>query len=240
MEISRERESSRERGRAWHRRVTATTPMEISRERERERGRSRGREGGRVEMAYPAEAAPNPSTRDPARGREGGRVEMAYPAETTANPSTRDPARGRARETLARGATRANAPASELPRVGSLATERRPKWPYEPGLVERWVLQQARQAPTPTQVTKQHAPSDFCIPWVLHAHIQVTKQVDTDCRTTAGAPASLVRSCRVIRLLSSCPRETQPALANNCCLCKTASNLGECAGRDRTHGRDNA
>ncbi|AQK41537.1 SnRNP core Sm protein Sm-X5-like protein [Zea mays] len=104
-------------------------------------------------MAYPAEAAPNPSTRDPARGREGGRVEMAYPAETTANPSTRDPARGRARETLARGAARANAPASELPRVGSLATERRPKWPYEPGLVERWVLQQARQAPTPTQLS---------------------------------------------------------------------------------------
>jgi hypothetical protein len=84
-----------------------------------------------VEMAYPAEAAPNPSTRDPARGREGGRVEMAYPTETTANPSTRDPARGRARETLARGAARANAAASELPRVGSLATERRPKWPYE-------------------------------------------------------------------------------------------------------------
>jgi hypothetical protein len=40
-------------------------------------------------MAYPAEAAPNPSTRDPARGREGGRVEMAYPAEAAANPSTR-------------------------------------------------------------------------------------------------------------------------------------------------------
>jgi hypothetical protein len=140
-------------------------------------------------MAYPAEAAPNPSTRDPARGREGGRVEMAYPAETTANPSTRDPARGRARETLARGAARANAPASELPRVGSLATERRPKWPYEPGLVERWVLQQARQAPTPTQVTKQHAPSDFCIPWVLHAHIQVTKQVV--CKPTWVAARSI-------------------------------------------------
>jgi hypothetical protein len=48
-------------------------------------------------MAYPAEAAPNPSTRDLTRGREGGRVEMAYPAEAAANPSTRDPARGRAR-----------------------------------------------------------------------------------------------------------------------------------------------
>jgi hypothetical protein len=150
------------------------TPMEIS--RERERGRSRGREGGRVEMAYPAEAAPNPSTRDPARGREGGRVEMAYPVETAANPSTRDPARGRARETLARGAARANAAASEVSHVWSQAAERRPNWPYEPGLIESWILHQASQAPTPTQVTKQHAPSDFCIPWVLHAHIQVTKR----------------------------------------------------------------
>jgi hypothetical protein len=76
-------------GRARHKQVMATTPMEISRERERERGRSRGREGGRVEMAYPTEAAPNPSTRDPARGREGGRVEMAYPAETTAKTLAR-------------------------------------------------------------------------------------------------------------------------------------------------------
>jgi hypothetical protein len=37
---------------------------------------------------------------------------MAYPAEAAANPSMRDPARGRAQQTLARGAARANAAAS--------------------------------------------------------------------------------------------------------------------------------
>jgi hypothetical protein len=152
-------------------------------------------------MAYPAEAAPNPSTRDPARGREGGRVEMVYPAETTTNPSTRDPARGRARETLAWGAARANAAASELPRVGSLATERCPKWSYESGLVERWILHQARQAPTPTHVTKQHAPSDFCIPWVLHAHIQVTKRTDTSRPNAGRRNRVLWRHTSVVQLL---------------------------------------
>jgi hypothetical protein len=62
--------------------------------------------------------------------------------------------------------------------VWSQAPERHPNWPYEPGLVESGVLHQLSLALTPTQVTKQHGPSDFCMPWILHAHIQVTKRTD--------------------------------------------------------------
>jgi hypothetical protein len=58
----------------------------------------------------------------------------------------------------------------------SLDPERRGKWPYVPGLAEAGVLHSPGLAQISVQVTKQHGPELFCIPWAMHTHTQGTKQ----------------------------------------------------------------
>jgi hypothetical protein len=64
----------------------------------------------------------------------------------------------------------------------SLDPERRGKWPYVPGLAEAGVLHSPGLAQISVQVTKQHGPELFCIPWAMHTHTQGTKQTERDAR----------------------------------------------------------
>jgi hypothetical protein len=97
------------------------------------------------------------------------------------------------RQTLARGGSSAlRSPLRERMRGGasavnerSLDPERRRKWPYVPGLAEAGVLHSPGLAQISVQVTKQHGPELFCIPWAMHAHTQGTKQTDNKARCQA-------------------------------------------------------
>jgi hypothetical protein len=91
------------------------------------------------------------------------------------------------RQTLARGGSSAlRSPLRERMRGASavnersLDPERRGKWPYVPGLAEAGVLHSPGLAQISVQVTKQHGPELFCIPWAIHAHTQGTKQTEYD------------------------------------------------------------
>jgi hypothetical protein len=95
----------------------------------RGRGRARGREGD-------LEGEREGEWRWHTRPRRRQTLARGIQLEGEREGEWRWRTRPRRRQTLARGAARANAAASEVPRVWSQAAERRPNWLYEPGLVD--------------------------------------------------------------------------------------------------------